>query len=392
MSQNEIENLLESIILGSSNEQGEGEKKGKRYFHYDFMRPHKFPNSSIRLLEAAFERGANHFSEFARNEFCVDLASSSAVGTELTVEDYRRCIEEKVLLIPYSIKTEKGNLSFFVTLPSDLLSPFFSSSNKIFSDDKWIGKKLPVIINAFLVKFGNFLIDGMGKNDMEMGPILYIRRNEIEVIEKEDSDNMGLLITLKAKSGDIAKCIDIFLPYEFYQAYFSKLESFKKEASPFACERQPGNGYVPLGWCEINDRNRYKLAPGGIIRFELFITDPLPLVLRKNNLIFAEGFVTMVDENYAVHITKVHADPKKPNVVRHYGDYGLNILPGNVYACLGEFQIHDEKEVNVDDVVELNKATYDLVDLIEKNSGKVIARGEVFNNHYLFAVKITEVL
>jgi hypothetical protein len=29
------------------------------------MRPHKFPNSSIRLLEAAFERGANHFSEFA---------------------------------------------------------------------------------------------------------------------------------------------------------------------------------------------------------------------------------------------------------------------------------------------------------------------------------------
>ena len=54
--------------------------------------------------------------------------------------------EEKVFLIPYSIKINNTYLKFFITLPPDLLSLFFSTANVMFSDDKWLGKKLPEII------------------------------------------------------------------------------------------------------------------------------------------------------------------------------------------------------------------------------------------------------
>ena len=376
---------------------------GNRNFHYDFMRPHKIPQTSINLLEAGFECGANKFSEFAKKEFCVDLSFSSAVGTELTVRDYKRCIEEKVFLIPYSIKINNTYLQFFITLPPDLLSLFFSTANVMFSDDKWLGKKLPEIIEILLRKFGSYLIDGIEKkcklteacdkkeSGFELGPINYIRRKDIVVIEKEDSDNMGLLITLRADSENIENYFDIFIPYEFYNSYFSNLDAFKKDAAPFVCKRQHGNGYVSLGWCNIDDENRQLLKKGAVITFEQFVDEPLPLVLRQNNLMFAEGEVTMVNENYAVHISKLHANPKDVNVVKHYVDYGLNVLPGNVYACLGEFQIHDENEVKIGDCIDLNRKTFEFIDLVEKDSGKVLARGELFANGFHFAVKVMEI-
>ena len=209
---------------------------------------------------------------------------------------------------------------------------------------------------------------------------------------KANKDEMGLLVTMTVNVKNEKGTVDFYIPHEFFLEVLEPLGEFTQTRTPFARKRLPGNGYVPLGWCEINNENRHLLKAGEVITFAQLIDESVPLVLRENHLMFAEGDVTMVDEDYAVRITKIHANSKDPNVVKHYGDYGLNVLPGNVYACLGEFQIHDEKEVKVGDCIDLNKETYETVDLVERDSGKVLARGELFANGYNFAVKITDVL
>ena len=417
LSESEIDKLLGLLAEDApSNEAGTKEQMSqdekdkalgvpekKSYRHYDFKRPHKFSNYASQEIKRQFEENAIMMEQYLFWVTGIKWSFSSVAYDELTYEEFFRCVKMPAFFGPVIVSNRLNSFvcSSYTVVSKNLLYPIFVNAKDDF--EKEPGKKCPKIYERPKI-YGDFLHDVIAEivhnffsekkffDNYNFGFYFFSEKDFEREKLKANKDEMGLLVTMTVNVKNEEGTIDFYIPHDFFLETLEPSGDFTQPRTPFARKRLPGNGYVPLGWCEINDENRHLLKAGEEITFAQLIDEPLPLVLRENHLMFAEGDVTMVDEDYAVRITKIHADPKDPNLVKHYGDYGLNVLPGNVYACLGEFQIHDEKEVNVDDVVELNKATYDLVDLIEKDSGKVIARGEVFNNHYLFAVKITEVL
>lgn len=380
MSQDEIDKAL-------------GVPERKSYRHYDFQRPHKFSNYAKRQISRRFEKSAALITDRVHERTGIEWNFSSVVCDELTYEEFLRCIKKPIFFGSYkdSIPSNSSKSRFYSVSSKNLLYPIFVNAKDALENE---GEKCPGIYEDFLLtelitwitynfipeKFISYEFKFFSENDFEKEKL------------KANKNDMGLLVTMTVNVKNEKGSIDFYIPHDFFSETLEPIGEFTQTSTPFSRKRLPGNGYVPLGWCEINDENRHLLKAGEEITFAQLIDEPVPLVLRENNLMFAEGDVTMVDEDYAVRITKIHADPKDPNVVKHYGDYGLNILPGNVYACLGEFQIHDEKEVKVGDCVDLNKGTYETVDLVERDSGKVLARGELFANGYNFAVKITEVL
>lgn len=370
----------------------------RRYYHYDFKRPHKFSNYARQEIKRQFEKIATIMEQELFWGTGIKWSFYSVTYDELTYEEFLRCVKMPAFFGPGTVSNPLNSFecSFYSVVSKNLLYPIFVNAKDDF--EKEPGKKCPKIYEEFIHNdvigeiVYNFFLEKIF-SDKYRYDFYFFHEDDFEREKlKANKDEVGLLVTMTVNVKNEEGTIDFYIPHDFFLEVLEPLGEFTQKHTPFARKRLPGNGYVPLGWCEINDENRHLLKAGEVITFAQLIDEPVPLVLRENHLMFAEGDVTMVDEEYAVRITKIHANPKDPNVVKHYGDYGLNVLPGNVYACLGEFQIHDEKEVKVGDCIDLNKETYETVDLVERDSGKVLARGELFANGYNFAVKITEVL
>lgn len=404
LSESEIDKLLGLLAEDApSNEAGTKEQmlqdekdkalgvSERRYFHYDFKRPHKFSNYATQQIEKRFEKAALYMTDRLYKRTGLKCSFLSVVSDELTYEEFLRCVKRPTFFCSYQDSTPHSKC--YSVISKNLLYPIFVNAK---TDLEKEDENCPEIYKHFLVAevicslYGYFLPE---KLISSYDDFYFFSEKDFEREKlKANKDEMGLLVTMTVNVKNEKGTVDFYIPHDFFLEVLEPLGEFTQTRTPFARKRLPGNGYVPLGWCEINDENRHLLKAGEVITFAQLIDESVPLVLRENHLMFAEGDVTMVDEDYAVRITKIHANPKDPNVVKHYGDYGLNVLPGNVYACLGEFQIHDEKEVKVGDCIDLNKETYETVDLVERDSGKVLARGELFANGYNFAVKITEVL
>ena len=405
LSENEIDKLL-GLFAGDAPSKEAGTKEQmsqdeidkalgvperKSYRHYDFQRPHKFSNYATQEIERRFEESASIMEQQLLHDTGIQWSFSSVVCDELTYEEFLRCVKMPAFFASLKEPTDSLERYFYSVVSKNLLYPIFINAR---NDLEKEGEQCPEMYGNFILNellseliFKAIPVDGLQQK------INFRSEKDFEREKlKADKDEMGLLVTMTVKVKNEEGTIDFYIPHDFFLETLEPTGLFTQTRTPFARKRLPGNGYVPLGWCEINDENRHLLKAGEEITFAQLIDESVPLVLRKNNLMFAEGDVTMVDEDYAVRITKIHADPKDPNVVKHYGNYGLNILPGNVYACLGEFQIHDEKEVQVGDCIDLNKGTYETVDLVERDSGKVLARGNLLAKGYNFAVKITEVL
>ena len=394
LSESEIDKLLGLLAEDApskeagTKEQMSQDEKGKalsvperRYFHYDFKRPHKFSHYATQQIEKRFEKAALYMTDRLYKRTGLKCSFSSVVSDELTYEEFLRCVKRPTFFGSYQDSTPHSysQSKCYSVISKNLLYPIFVNAK---TDLEKEDENCPEIYKHFLV--AEVICSLYGYFFLEQLISLY---DDFKFFSEK-----GLFVTATVTVGNEEGTVDFYIPHEFFLEVLEPLGEFTQKHTPFARKRLPGNGYVPLGWCEINDENRHLLKAGEVITFAQLIDESVPLVLRENHLMFAEGDVTMVDEDYAVRITKIHANPKDPNVVKHYGDYGLNVLPGNVYACLGEFQIHDEKEVKVGDCIDLNKETYETVDLVERDSGKVLARGELFANGYNFAVKITEVL
>lgn len=404
LSESEIDKLLGLLAEDApSNEAGTKEQmlqdekdkalgvSERRYFHYDFKRPHKFSNYATQQIEKRFEKAALYMTDRLYKRTGLKCSFLSVASDELTYEEFLRCVKRPTFFGSYQDSTPHSKC--YSVISKNLLYPIFVNAK---TDLEKEDENCPEIYKHFLVAevicslYGYFLPE---KLISSYDDFYFFSEKDFEREKlKANKNDMGLLVTMTVNVKNEKGTVDFYIPHEFFLEVLEPLGEFTQTRTPFARKRLPGNGYVPLGWCEINDENRHLLKAGEVITFAQLIDESVPLVLLENHLMFAEGDVTMVDEDYAVRITKIHANPKDPNVVKHYGDYGLNVLPGNVYACLGQFQIHDEKEVKVGDCIDLNKETYETVDLVERDSGKVLARGELFANGYNFAVKITEVL
>lgn len=167
-----------------------------------------------------------------------------------------------------------------------------------------------------------------------------------------------------------------------------------KRENPFGHKRLHGNGYVALGWCNINEQNRKNLKVGTVVKFgDLLVHEPVPFVLKQTGMIFAEGEVILVDQTFAVRITEILAKQRKADETGHYGTWGLDILSGNAYLRLGEFEARKEEKIEPGQILELDTLVTEDLELVEKGTDKVIARGELLPaKDESYSLLVTEVL
>ena len=72
--------------------------------------------------------------------------------------------------------------------------------------------------------------------------------------------------------------------------------------------------------------------------------------------------------------------------------FGLEIVPGNSGVSLGEFNVPEGEKVEKGMIIELNKLAGEEVDLYDKKTGNIFAKGEVVVIDENFGVRVTEVL
>ena len=111
LSESEIDKLLGLLAEDApSNEAGTKEQMSqdekdkalsvseRRYFHYDFKRPHKFSNYATQQIEKRFEKAALYVTDQLYKRTGLKCSFLSVVSDELTYEEFLRCVKRPTFL------------------------------------------------------------------------------------------------------------------------------------------------------------------------------------------------------------------------------------------------------------------------------------------------------
>lgn len=77
----------------------------RRYFHYDFKRPHKFSNYATQQIEKRFEKAALYMTDQLYKRTGLKCSFSSVVSDELTYEEFLRCVKRPTFFGSYQDST-----------------------------------------------------------------------------------------------------------------------------------------------------------------------------------------------------------------------------------------------------------------------------------------------
>ena len=81
-----------------------------------------------------------------------------------------------------------------------------------------------------------------------------------------------------------------------------------------------------------------------------------------------------------------------PDGLEDLDDFSLEVVPGNSGVSLGDFNMKAGAKLEEGTIIELNKLAGEPVDLFDKKTGKIFAKGEVVVIDENFGVRVTEVL
>ena len=370
LSQDEIDQLLGAISGGSSapdDEKFKSIKDERKIKIYDFKRPDRFSREQIRQMSDVFEDVCRvlttYFSAKMRSLVHFHVASAD----QLTFEEFVR-----------SIPT-----------PTCLCSTDWHGEKAVIEID-------PAITNEFL--FAQYV----EKLDY-VTPLLC---DEISDLPEAQQNEICDIIRCAFKSKIIHDFTDsellfmkefVFRPlYREIRKSFNEMHrkqqnvlympGFMSAPGKPENDAQIKNKKNPLGKAkklhlETNPQFMQVVSPGEmvmLITIECKIGDEEGMM----NVCLPYPFVRGVLIKRGI----IMSNAKKEN------DFSLNVEPGNSQVSLGQFNMPEGAKLEEGTIIELDKLAGEPVDLMDKKTGRVFARGEVVVIDESFGVRVTEVL
>ena len=357
LSQDEIDQLLKAISKVPDDDEYDlsDSNKRRKIKIYDFKRPDRFSKEQIRYLVCIFETVCRDMT----TQFSARLRSLChfrvASVDQLTYEEFIRSVPTPTTMACCKWETEKAVLEIDPCLTHEFL--YSMVSDKI---DRF---------EVMLDEIGG-LTDDLKYEIMDTARGVF---HGSKIIRDLTDTELFFMDNFVAKP--IYKLITQSFN-EWQERSFFFTQKNQKKKSELVLLQEPSDI-----WMENNPQFALVAGPaemGLLITIEGKICDEegmlnvfLPYEFVKNVLI-EKGILMKATTNGS--------------------KFGLEIVPGNSGVSLGEFNVPEGEKVEKGMIIELNKLAGEEVDLYDKKTGNIFAKGEVVVIDENFGVRVTDVL
>ena len=350
LSQDEIDRLLNAISSGNSDSESTPNLNignSRKIKIYDFKRPDRFSKEQVRSISYAFETFSRNMTAKLSSYLETLVHIYVASVDQLTFEEFIRSIPTPCSLCPAEWDTsdfEKTYENKYFTLTE--IDPELAL--------QILHGKITENINSEDSK--NDIIKSIGRTTSYFESDILRRLIYTQFYEEITNclNNMGTQnrtnLGFKSKKGNPA-----------YVLKNPTLDHLYYEQNPQFAQIVPPNEMIMLITLEMKIRNE-----SGMINICL----PYPFVrdiLIKGNILMTRSNTTNQE-------------------------FGLQVLPGNATTSLGDFNIPEGAKLSEGLIIELPKLAGEPIDLVDKKTGKIFAKGEVVVIDENFGVRVTEVL
>ena len=359
LSQDEIDQLLNAISNGSdddddfNDDDGKEERRTRRIKIYDFKRPDRFSKEQIHrvcyIFECVCREMTTYFSEKLRSLCHFYVASVD----QITYEEFLRSIPTPTTLASAKWEDECAVLEIDPCLTFKFLYSLYSDKiEKIEAHLLETDLKEEQICDVMDTIKGEFGCTRINR-DLESGELFFMKnmvaRPIYKMITEQFNDWQGKVVFYNISAKD------------------EKLASEPiKRPTKIRMETNPQ-------FAQVTAPNEMVL----LVTIEGKIQDEEGMI----NVCFPYPFVKEVLIKRNVFMNKEDLD-----------DFSLEVVPGNSGVSLGDFNMKAGAKLEEGTIIELNKLAGEPVDLFDKKTGKIFAKGEVVVIDENFGVRVTEVL
>ena len=372
LTQEQIDELLKAIAEGE--EDYSPVNAARKIKIYDFKRPDKFSREELRDISNASEIVAENFKKFLITEYGINAKINVESVDELTCEEFIRSIPTP---IPHCTFNWMDGAGIFSLWPSIFFKGFLGSNCK--KNHNPNGLETKIFVEYFSNPFEKILHSTFStianKNLPEISNSKYAS-NPMFTSSTIWPTEMGVLITFKAKVGQIQDYINLFFNADCLEAL--------RDSTFFP--RPNSVTIVPVTYPKPNtiiEIGRFRLEDGDILKekyvYETNKLAGLPLNVYKNNVYVGAGDAVVIDDNSGIRIVT------KPDELEAHKDDDFY----NTKVIFGGRITDDDFEFDEGCILELDEYIFDPVKIVK--DGKTIGRGEVVVVGESFAVKVTKV-
>ena len=359
LSQDEIDQLLNAISSVDSDSKDLKKSKDNRKIKiYDFKRPDRFSREQIRRLSWIFESVCRDLTTILSASLRSLIHVHVASVDQLTVEEFIRSCPTPTTMAILRWEGENAALEIDPAISVAFLN--------LLNSDKFASLEL--------------CLSDLDLNDDQMADVMDAVRSIFCGSPRINRDltDTEFYILRKAIIDPILK--NLTRTFNDWQGKRMFLTSYQNSKTPKNTENLEPLSMPEEIVMESNPQFAQIVSPGemvALITLEVKAADEegminvcLPYPFVKEVLIKKE--IIMKDEDL--------------------NPFALKVVPGNAGVSLGDFNMPKDKKLEEGTIIELNKCAGEPVDLYDKETGKIFARGEVVVIDENFGVRVTEVL
>ena len=317
LSQNEIDNLLQSLSSGELDAEEIKDSDEKQIKNYDFARPAKFSKEHLRTLEIIFEHYGRLLSTnlpvYLRKAIQVEVMNSEAVS----YSEFSNALSNPVLLGIINFAPLKGNIILEIAsnLGYAMVDRMLGGEGEPLEKTREFSEIELLIIERILTVCVNLLHEPW-ENVVDIHPRLERIETNSQFAQIISPSEMIAIVTINIKIGDVEGLMNVCLPYLTLEDIMDKLNTKywystmqDKEEQQYvdAIETLISKAPIPmkavLGNSTISVSDFSGLQVGDIIRLDTKVNQELDVFV--GNIKKFTALPGSSGDKYAVRITSV---------------------------------------------------------------------------------------
>jgi flagellar motor switch protein FliM len=228
LSQDEIDQLLTAINAGDTDpEDFRPARDSRKIKIYDFKRPDKFSKEQIRIMSIIHETFAHHATLALTNQFKIPCHVHAASIDQLTYEEFVESVSTPTTLAVINLNypmRKQAIIEIDPTVSFAVIDKAFGGNQESIKQEHELTRLDWLVMNDVI----NILLESMENGwakIVDLRPEVIHTHTNPQFLNIFSLTEMTVLITLKAKIGDVEGMINIDYPYSCLEKILDKLST-----------------------------------------------------------------------------------------------------------------------------------------------------------------------
>ncbi len=227
MSQNEIDNLLNSIISGNNSEIDlSTQSNSKVVKEYNFARPSKFNKEQLRTLGIIYDNYSRMLTSFLTGYLRTDVRVEVANAEQITFNDFTNSLANPTIIAIVNLEPFEGSiiLDLSPSIGYAIIDRILGGSGTVELTNKELSDIEKILLEKVFSQMLSFMPE-CWENIIETNPILDKIETNIQFAQILPPNEVTALITLNVQIGGVKGYFNFCIPYILIEPIVQKLNT-----------------------------------------------------------------------------------------------------------------------------------------------------------------------